>query len=131
MQNARPSAKVDTGAGRGLLIAMLILVMIIAGGSVLVLRLNQRLVKAEVENRLGPIQQSLDEVRQMQRKLQNAKTDKEIDDALARIDSHLRELESQLGSRMQTLEGRAGTVDRKLDRLERQLLQLQAQSGRQ
>jgi len=240
---------IDRGAGRGLLIAMLILVMIIAGGSVLVLRLNQRLVKAEVESRLGPVERSLQAVkpaleqitsletslrrlrettpqlqndnevqglsrrqvslerkvqadlqnlrgslariseleerlaavqgrvgtqgdtiekltagldrsgdgvqkdlndvaarvktiegtlqehqaivREVQRALQKAKTEREIDEALAGINNHLKELESRIGSRVLTLEGRAGTLDRKLDALERQLLQLQAQPTRQ
>ncbi len=249
MVNARRSIDMDRGAGRGLLIAMLILVMIIAGGSVVVLRLNQRLVKAEVESRLGPVQRSLDSVkpaleqirsleaslqrlrettpqlrdhnevdgltrrqaslerkvqtdlqnlrgslakiseleerlaavqnrlgtqgdsiekltagldrsgngvqkdlndvaarvktiegnlqehqtilREVQRALQKARTDREIDDALAGVNSQLKELESRIGSRVLTLEGRAGTLDRKLDALERQLLQLQAQPGRQ
>jgi len=247
MVNARRSIGIERGAGRGLLIAMLILVMIIAGGSVLVLRLNQKLVQAEVESRLGPMQKSLEDVkpaleqiknleislrrfaettpqlqnnteieglnrrqaslerrvqvdlqnlrtslakvsdleerlggvqnrlgaqddtiekltanldrsgegvqkdlrevvtrlktienslqehqaivREVQRALQKAKTDKELDEALAGINNHLKELESRIGSRVLTLEGRAGTLDRKLDGLERQMLQLQAQSG--
>jgi len=249
MGNGSRSINIDRGAGRGLLIAMLILVMIIAGGSVLVLRLNQRLVKAEVESRLGPVERSLQAVkpaleqitsletslrrlrettpqlqndnevqglsrrqvslerkvqadlqnlrgslariseleerlaavqgrvgtqgdtiekltagldrsgdgvqkdlndvaarvktiegtlqehqaivREVQRALQKAKTEREIDEALAGINNHLKELESRIGSRVLTLEGRAGTLDRKLDALERQLLQLQAQPTRQ
>ncbi|MFB3902223.1 MAG: hypothetical protein ACE15E_02115 [Acidobacteriota bacterium] len=249
MVNVRRSSDVDRGAGQGLLIAMLILVMIIAGGSVLVLRLNQRLVKAEVEGYLGPVQESLRAVkpaleqvkslesslhhlrettsqlqndtevaglsrrqaslerkvqadlqnlrgslakvsdleerlaaiqnrlgaqgdsiekltasvdrsgagiqkdlsevtdrvktlestlqehqtivREVQRALQRARTEKEIDAALAGINTHLKQLESRIGSRVLTLEGRAGTLDRKLDALERQLLQLQAQPARQ
>jgi len=241
--------QIERGAGRGLLISMLILVMIIAGGSVLVLRLNQRLVKAEVESRLGPVQQSLESVRpaldqireleaslrrlhdttpqlqkdneieglnrrqtslerkiqadlqnlrgslakvteleerlaaiqnqlgtqgetiekltagldssgegirknlnevatrvktiegslqehqntvrEVQRALQRARTEQEIDAVLAGINNQLKELESRIGSRVLTLEGRAGTLDRKLDTLERQLLQLQAQPTRE
>jgi len=238
----------ERGVGRGLLIAMLILIMILAAGSVLVLRLNQKLVDAEVESRLGPIRKSLDEVkpaleriknldtslrrlpetepelpsndrisalgrrqdqlerkvqadlqslrgslaqltdleerlgniqnrldtqaetigkisagldrsgegiqkdlreslarlkaveeslqehqtivREVQRALQRSKSDREIEDALAGVNSRLKDLESRLGSRVLTVEGRAGTLERKLDALERQLLQLQAQPAR-
>jgi len=90
---------------------------------------------SDVAGRVTRIEGSMQEhqtiVREVQRALQKAKTDKEINDALAGINNHLKELESRISSRVLTLEGRAGTLDRKLDTLERQLLQLQAQPGRQ
>jgi len=88
-------------------------------------------VAARVKTIEGTLQEHQAIVREVQRALQKAKTEREIDEALAGINNHLKELESRIGSRVLTLEGRAGTLDRKLDALERQLLQLQAQPTRQ
>jgi chromosome segregation ATPase len=88
-------------------------------------------VSARVKTIEGSLQEHQAIVREVQRALQKARTEKEIDEALAGINNHLKELEGRIGSRVLTLEGRAGTLDRKLDALERQLLQLQAQPARQ
>jgi chromosome segregation ATPase len=50
------------GAARGMAIAVLILAMVVVGSFVVALKINQRLVEAEVRARLGPLQQSLQDV---------------------------------------------------------------------
>jgi chromosome segregation ATPase len=62
MENSAATNRIK-GAARGMVIAVLVLLMVMVGSFVVALKINQRLVEAEVTARLGPLEQSLQDVR--------------------------------------------------------------------
>jgi len=129
MANAdRLHAEQQKGAGRGLLIALLILIMIIAAGAVLVLRLNQRLVEAEVASRLAPIEEELravkpvlEQIKSVENSVQalrEAAADLENDPRFARISSRQEVLEQKVGADYQSLTDSLGRLTEMQQRLE-------------